>query len=96
LTEISNPSNGKNNNQYQNQNHKIEKELNLNSVTKKDNKNYNNKFDNLKQINISRLQFNNNLINESQNNVINFMTPPGSIKNNNKFKLAPLSNSQNT
>lgn len=91
MTEISNPSNGKNNNQ----NHKIEKELNLNPV-KKDNKNYNNKFDNLKQINISRLQFNNNLINESQNNVINFMTPPGSIKNNNKFKLAPLSNSQNT
>jgi len=90
LTEISNPSNGKNNNQ----NHKIDKELNLNM--KKDNKNYNNKFDNLKQINISRLQFNNNLINESQNNVINFMTPPGSIKNNNKFKLAPLSNSQNT
>jgi len=90
LTEISNPSNGKNNNQ----NHKIDKELNLN--VKKDNKNYNNKFDNLKQINISRLQFNNNLINESQNNVINFMTPPGSIKNNNKFKLAPLSNSQNT
>jgi hypothetical protein len=92
LTEISNPSNGKNNNQ--NQNHKIDKELNLN--VKKDNKNYNNKFDNLKQINISRLQFNNNLINESQNNVINLMTPPGSIKNNNKFKLAPLSNSQNT
>lgn len=90
MTEISNPSNGKNNNQ----NHKIDKELNLN--VKKDNKNYNNKFDNLKQINISRLQFNNNLINESQNNVINFMTPPGSIKNNNKFKLAPLSNSQNT